>query len=263
MTPEIRAEGFVLSKRPFRESDQIYTVFTREYGKIDFKAKGSRKISSKLASHLEPFSRSYFHLIQGKRGNILIAVEAQERYMDIRRKSNNLLLATHANYLIDIASKWRQVDDELYDMLCEWFLLLNVHDEYSDAHARWLLGSFAMKLLGYCGYKPEIHQCLQCKKAIKPGAFAWSGLRGGIVCRTCLEDYRQDWMTARIIQDDAIKLMRFAYSEGFESHLNLRLNTGIISEFLELVESLFLAHLPILPSFSLPGFLLAFEGENR
>lgn len=47
-------EAIVLNKEPQREHDARYSLFTKRFGKMVGKATSARKITSKLAGHLEP-----------------------------------------------------------------------------------------------------------------------------------------------------------------------------------------------------------------
>ena len=58
--------GIVLSERPVREADRIYNILTRDFGLVRATALGTRKGTSKLRGHIEPFSLSYISLVRGK-----------------------------------------------------------------------------------------------------------------------------------------------------------------------------------------------------
>ncbi len=51
---EYVTDAIVLKKDPLGDVDGRYTLFTKQFGKLVAKAKSSRKITSKLAPHLEP-----------------------------------------------------------------------------------------------------------------------------------------------------------------------------------------------------------------
>ena len=51
---EYVSDAIVLAKYPLGELDGRYSLFTEKYGKMTGKTKSSRKITSKLAPHLEP-----------------------------------------------------------------------------------------------------------------------------------------------------------------------------------------------------------------
>jgi len=58
--------GIVLSERPVREADRIYTIITRDLGLVQATALGVRKEASKLRGALEPFVLSKISLVRGK-----------------------------------------------------------------------------------------------------------------------------------------------------------------------------------------------------
>lgn len=59
-------KGIVLNSRPWRESDRIYSILTRELGLIKATAIGVRKEASKLRGALEPFILSTISLVRGR-----------------------------------------------------------------------------------------------------------------------------------------------------------------------------------------------------
>ena len=52
-----RVEAVVLRRIDFGEADRVLVLFTRERGKLPVVAKGIRRISSRMAGHLELFAR--------------------------------------------------------------------------------------------------------------------------------------------------------------------------------------------------------------
>ena len=52
-----RVEAVVLRHSDWGEADRLLTLFTREMGKLRVVAKGVRKLRSRKAGHLEPFTR--------------------------------------------------------------------------------------------------------------------------------------------------------------------------------------------------------------
>jgi len=68
-------EGLVLSFKPLREADRVYSIMTKELGLIRATATGVRKDSSKLRGSLEPISLSSISLVRGKEYWRAISVE--------------------------------------------------------------------------------------------------------------------------------------------------------------------------------------------
>jgi DNA repair protein RecO (recombination protein O) len=61
-----KATGIILSRRNVGEADRIITILCRHIGKKRVIAKGVRKIGSRRASHLEPFTKVTLMLHRGK-----------------------------------------------------------------------------------------------------------------------------------------------------------------------------------------------------
>ena len=59
-------KGIILSARPLREADRIYSILTRDLGLLRASAIGVRKEVSKLRGSLEPISISKISLVRGK-----------------------------------------------------------------------------------------------------------------------------------------------------------------------------------------------------
>ena len=56
----------MLSERPVGEADRLYTICTRDLGKVVARAIAVRKINSKLRGNLEPLSLSSVSFVKGK-----------------------------------------------------------------------------------------------------------------------------------------------------------------------------------------------------
>ncbi|MDO8572101.1 MAG: recombination protein O N-terminal domain-containing protein, partial [bacterium] len=70
-----KATGYIIGKKYFREADRLYTIYTAEYGKIEAMAQGVRKLSSKLAGHLELFHKASFTIAKGKQIDRIATVD--------------------------------------------------------------------------------------------------------------------------------------------------------------------------------------------
>ena len=53
-----RITGFVLKHSDYREADVILSVLTKEYGKLSFVAQGVRKMTSKNAGSIMPYTKT-------------------------------------------------------------------------------------------------------------------------------------------------------------------------------------------------------------
>ena len=51
-----RVSAIVLKRREMGEADRLLTVLTRDRGKLTLLAKGVRRVASRKAGHIEPFT---------------------------------------------------------------------------------------------------------------------------------------------------------------------------------------------------------------
>ena len=86
---EYVSEAIVLKKQPLGDCDNRYSLFTRRFGKMTAKAKSARKITSKLAGHLEPGNVIRVRLIE--KNGLQIADALKEARLDISLEDCALL----------------------------------------------------------------------------------------------------------------------------------------------------------------------------
>jgi DNA repair protein RecO (recombination protein O) len=75
-----RVEAVVLRHANWGEADRILTLYTREQGKLRAVAKGARKIRSRKAGHLEPFTHITLQLAKSRDIPIVTQVETLDPY---------------------------------------------------------------------------------------------------------------------------------------------------------------------------------------
>jgi len=243
--------AIILSRRDFRETDRWYTALTPEYGKIEFVARGGHKSLAKLTPHLEMIAEIELLLVQGRQYQIIAGVERHHSFFGLHEHLNQLTLAHNALHLVDVATKPMERDPVLYKLLQDWLEFLCATESISNERAGFLLGSFMLKLMDVCGYRPELKLCLSCHKLIEPQNYHWHALRGGVVCHSCSLANQQAWFSARSISDETLKLIRFALREPFSFQTRPHLKGEHIESFHEVLESFIISHFPIIPSVSL------------
>ncbi|MDG1950845.1 MAG: DNA repair protein RecO [bacterium] len=246
-----QTSGIVLSRLDHKEVDRWYSVFTPDKGKVEFLARGGHKPLAKLTPHLESPAVVDLLLVKGRYYNTVAGVERAHAYTQIQSDLTRLVLAQNALHLVDIGTRAEEVDPEIYQLLQRWMAFLDGGVELSQTRAAFLLGSFALKLLGHVGYHPELSWCLSCRLAIKPSQYRWHGLKGGVVCTDCTRKDEKQWFTARPMTDEALKLVRFSLLQPFGEHLKPHLRAKDVNGFHEAIESLMISHFPTIPASSL------------
>ena len=115
----------VLSRRDFREADQIISCYTKAKGKVELLARGVKKITSKNSAHLEPFSLVDIEIAPGKGIGHLTKVQPINYFSSIR---NDLQKSLSAGYVVSLLDKILHVgekDERIFELLFGWLEHLN------------------------------------------------------------------------------------------------------------------------------------------
>ena len=67
-------KAIALSKKEIGDNDVLFFLYTKELGRVAALAKGAKRLTSKLAGHLEPLSLSNVRLVEKKRLHIADAL---------------------------------------------------------------------------------------------------------------------------------------------------------------------------------------------
>jgi DNA repair protein RecO (recombination protein O) len=210
----LRAEGIVLRHSDWGEADRLLTLYTREHGKVRAIAKGARKINSRKAGHLEPFTRVKLQLARGRDLLIVTQVETIDPYLPLREDLTRMGQASYAIELLD-----RFVPNEeiavpsLYRLVTETLARLAVE---ADA---WLpIRYYEMRLLDFLGFRPQLFECVNCRREILPEDQFFSFSAGGAICPRCGEGLKG----LHRISIEALKYLRHfqrsTYREAVRAH---------------------------------------------
>ena len=184
MSTTFRTESIIIKKEPWRETDRLYTLYTRRAGKLKVLAKGSRKFESKMAAHLEPFLISDVMIARGKQFDKLAGSEQVLVYAQIDKDLSKLAILNYCFEVLDSLTSFGQRDGKTFDLVKELLGIVE-KNHLSPEHGFSLPKVFALKLLAQLGYKPELDQCLECKQDAQSQQFYFNSSRGGILCAAC------------------------------------------------------------------------------
>jgi len=112
-----RTEGIIIKRRNFSEADRLLTVMTRNYGKIQVKAAGVRKITSRRSAHIELLNYTILHLYKGNTFSILTEAKMIDDFYSIKKDFSKIGLAYHACELVDGLCPENQENDKVFSLL--------------------------------------------------------------------------------------------------------------------------------------------------
>jgi DNA repair protein RecO (recombination protein O) len=176
----LRTEAVVLRHTDWGEADRLLTIFTSYRGKLRAIAKGVRKLNSRKAGHLEPFTLVNLMQARGRDFWIVTQAEMVESFSHLRE---DLRLTGAASYLIELIDRFTYEEQEnhpLYQILVESLKRLDGGDDVFVT-TRY----FEFRLFDHLGYRPQLINCVNCGKEIKPEDQYFSLEKGGILCPAC------------------------------------------------------------------------------
>ena len=150
--------GFLLSKSRYNENSLIVEIYTKNHGKIVGLIFGGT--SKKIKSYLQIGNKLYVNYNSKNNNNIgYFKIEIQEAlspiYFDNHQK---LSCISSAMNLIKILNAESQVNKNIYELIIDFYLLLNNKNWIKD-YIFWEL-----KLFKILGYDLELHNLVEKKK---------------------------------------------------------------------------------------------------
>lgn len=114
-----------MKKQDRREADQIFTVFTRDFGRVEVLGRAIRKIKSKLRSGAELFYLSEIEFIQGKNCKTLTDAVLIDKFKAISQDLEKLKTAYQIAEIFDKMIIGQERDEKLWQLFKEVFHRLN------------------------------------------------------------------------------------------------------------------------------------------
>ncbi|MEK7073460.1 MAG: DNA repair protein RecO [Patescibacteria group bacterium] len=169
--------GIVLGYRPLREADRLYSVLTPDRGKLELLARGSRKVTSKLAGSLEPLHLLAVEAVSGRQFDHIVGVDRIETHSTFAVDPSARILALGLAGFLNAAVKPAEPDRRLFSLFCE--LLAAAGGEATVAERLLLRDAFLWKVAGILGFTANPARCASCVNGVP---MALSAAMGGFLC---------------------------------------------------------------------------------
>lgn len=240
----LRVDAVVLRHSDWGEADRLLVLFTKEAGKLRAVAKGARKIRSRKAGHLEPFTHVKMLLARGRDLWIVTQAETIDAYLPLR---DDLVRTAYAAYVIELLDRFTYEEGEnraIFHVLTD--TLMRVATEADPFLA---VRYYEIRLLDLLGFRPELTYCARCEKPIQPEDQFFDAGLGGVVCPTC----GANLPTARPVSMRALKYLRHFQRSSFTEASRAELTPGVRNE-IEALLSYYTTYL-LERRLNSPGFL--------
>jgi DNA repair protein RecO (recombination protein O) len=212
-----RVEAVVLRHSDYGEADRLLTLYTRQLGKTRAVAKGARKIASRKAGHIEPFTYAKLQLAKGRDMPIVTQADTIDSYQPLRE---DLILTSHASYVLELLDRFTYEDQT--ESPAVFRLLTDTLSRLAAQADPWLvIRYYEMRLLDHLGFRPQLFECANCRREIRPEDQFFSFPAGGVICPRCGQGLRH----LHRISVEALKYLRHfqrsTYAEAARAHPGL------------------------------------------
>lgn len=232
------SEALLLRKIPYRDSDFIVSLFTKDLGKISGIARNAKNSMKRFGARLEPFVQFRVNFKETGREFKLIqdteTVQVFPQFIeDIELFSLGNLVLESADALIPKESP----NEEFFELLIETLTKLNSKESPLP-----IVLQFQLQALSISGYEPNLHTCAKCEETIEEDSY-FSINGGGVVCFNCAGDKKNGLIFSRdfIFDQDAMesnleKVLKYIklFIKFTERHTEKELKSGKFIEELKL-----------------------------
>jgi DNA repair protein RecO (recombination protein O) len=180
MEKTYKTEGVILRRRDWRESDSLFDIYTRDYGKVRAVAIGAKKIKSKLSGHLATPGVIDLMLVHGRRLDRVASATVERRF-----SFDSIAVWNYYNLILEIIDSGNLEalpDLEFWGFLNKTIGRLEL--ARNDDERQILVYAFCLKFFERLGYRPEFLVCAECGKSLGSKIF-FSLSNNGTICDDC------------------------------------------------------------------------------
>ncbi len=176
-----RATAVVLRHGDWGEADRLLTLYTREQGMVRALAKGVRKMTSRKAGHLQPFTHVTVQLAKGRDLLIVTQAETINAFLFLH---DNLEKTSYAAYVVELLLRFSYEEEGGNPTIFR--LLTETLDRLEKEEDSWLaIRYYEIRLLDAVGFRPQLFECANCGREILAEDQFFSFTTGGVICPRC------------------------------------------------------------------------------
>lgn len=155
-------EGIIIKRRNSGEADRILTVFTRYSGKLQVKAVGVRRITSRRSSHIELLNFASLGLYKGRVLSVLTEAQGLHHFSGIKADLERIGNAYHLCELVDGLCGENQENENVFTLLLKTLHQLDLGEDIATT-----VRAFEISLLTTLGFYPQVSSQLDTNMFIE------------------------------------------------------------------------------------------------
>jgi DNA repair protein RecO (recombination protein O) len=242
-------EAIILKHSDLGEADRVLTLLTPYKGKLHAIAKGTRRVISKKAGHLELLYHSQLQIAHGRNLEIITQAQGIDSFHHLR---NELWHMTCGFYLAELVERFIEDETQHLDVYTLLLAALHILDEDAGELARLratdqplpthdrtqlLMRYFEIHLLTSVGYEPVLRNCAHCNTELQPVETGFTPALGGALCPNC----RSLW--GQSLSMNALKILRILHRTQWPQVPHFQLTASLHAEIEAAMHGLIRYHL--------------------
>lgn len=191
----IKTKAIVLKHSFLSEEDKMLFLLSEEYGLIEAKARGVKRLKSRLLNSTEDFCYSDFCLFAGRSGYIVNSADKLDNFYGLRNDIEKISLANYFGELTYYLTPTAENAEVFLRLLCNTLYLL-ANDKRS---VDFMKPIYELRAMAESGFAPNLVACDGCGQFEGKG-MTFFPLRGILLCEDCMPQAEQSE------QEDRFKL---------------------------------------------------------
>ena len=230
-----KTHGIILRHSDWQDYNRIYTLLTRDRGKMSAIARGVRRIKSKQSSKLRPFSVIEVMIANGRKIDTLATAETVKDFPGVMDNLLVLGLASFCTELVDALTREGEADAKVYHLLEESLAHFDCRRQENPDQLKAFAWFFALKLLDVLGYKADFAKCVSCGDF---NAVNLSPMNGGVLCAK-----HSDKNEAIRVNEAGLAFLQEVSSMKLSEFAELAIEPNSAKEFISYIRPLVFVHL--------------------
>lgn len=177
-------ECIVLKNINYKDADKIFTLYSKERGKITAVAKGIRKISSKRKGLVDTFNHIKVSITESSNSfDYLTEVVPVTTFNNLKASLDYSVLGYYVLELCDRLTESNDPNENIFDLLLKTLKLME--SQFLDPKV--VVCYFELSLVRNLGYAIRFDSCINCGKkfSLDWGSYRLNLALGGLVCNDC------------------------------------------------------------------------------
>jgi DNA repair protein RecO (recombination protein O) len=179
-----KTEAIVLKGLNYGDTSKIFTLYSKDFGKIKVIVKGYRNPKNKKSGSLGTFF--YVQIVFYKKSSSEIHLLSQSEilhpFLKLSKDLDRFAFASAVAELLNRFITQEEPNEKLFSLVLKTFQAI---ETFPVEKLPVLFWSFALKFSQFLGYQPNFKNCVSCNKKIENTNILFSPEKGGIICSIC------------------------------------------------------------------------------